>query len=75
MGLLLLALIVARPGVLGALIRFDVSLWASMPWVPPDWFEEEGRYQRTYRRVLVSMMVAWTLVNLALFALGYVIPI
>lgn len=74
-GLLLVALHVARPDLLRRLVDADTRLWWFVPGMTMEALDVEGRYQRLYRRVAVAAVATWTLLNLALFALSYVIPL
>ena len=74
-GLLAIAIHLARPDLLRRLIDADARLWAFMPGITAEALDAESRYQRLYRRVAVVAVVAWTLLNLTLFALPYVMPL
>lgn len=73
-GLLLLALHFARPDLLNRLVETDARLSCLVPGVPAEALDIDGRFQRVYRRIAVASISGWTLVNLALFALAYVVP-
>lgn len=70
-GLLTLALHVARPGLLKHLVHADTRMWGFLPWVTEAVLDPEGSYQRYHRRVTVVAIVGWTMVNLAIFTAAY----
>jgi hypothetical protein len=74
-GLLLLALHLARPGLLRRLVQADVGLLVRfVPWVALDVHDEESRYQRAYRQCVVITVAGLTLLNGALFVQSYISP-
>jgi len=71
MGLLLLALHLARPDLLRWLVAADTQLWWFMPWVTPAMLDPEGTYQRRHRRTAVIALAGLTALSLVLFVLPY----
>lgn len=71
MGLLLVALHLARPDLLRRSVAADTQLWWFLPWVSEDTLDPDGRYQRLHRRAVVATVSMWTVTNLVLFALPY----
>ena len=70
-GLLSLALHVAKPHVLRTLVLEETRLWWFMPWVTERVLDPDEAYQRAYRRVAVAAITMFTAANLALFAASY----
>lgn len=70
-GLLLLALHLARPGLLRSVVQADTQMWWFLPWVTADTLDPDGLYQRAHRLAVVVGLVVLTAMNLALFAVPY----
>ena len=73
-GLIGLAIHLARPDLLRRLVHADTRLWWFMPWVSEEILDPDGTYQRLQRRLAITATVGWTIANLALFILAYRVP-
>jgi hypothetical protein len=71
MGLLLTALHLARPHLLRRLVNGDTQIASFLPWLPADALDPDSGYQRLHRRVVIALIVGWTLVNFAVFVASY----
>ncbi|MEI7926651.1 MAG: hypothetical protein WCI61_10770 [Chloroflexota bacterium] len=71
MGLLLLALHLARPGVLRWIVLAETQLWRFLPWVKGDMLDPDGRYQRVMRAGVVTGISMLTVMSLVLFIAPY----
>ena len=70
-GLLLLALHLARPGLLRGVVQAVTQMWWFLPWVTADTLDPDGPYHRAYRLAAVVGLVVLTAMNLALFVVPY----